>query len=310
MAVTPVSTDPNLNWFGFGEAKGSCDESYDFLEGNMTAQRIFIGPWANRADFIQAKIMANVAPGQDGNNQSVVPPNSYPDFPDAVAYKANVKGIFVAGQNANDQLQMVYDLAKITVDYKLFPFGWPGGGNTNVERAFIEEKVESTTELIPIPYSFTVVDSSPGYKVNNQVAPIKGHRDGKLNKTITIEHYKLMIPIVIEPNLALFDFHSGKVNSDVIILPSGYEVGIESFRYDGWSGVTKREISAGKLVWTIEHSFGHYWDGWNTLPAAALTDPDDPESDVVIINAAITPPLYDSSDLNQVLYGEDFQPEQ
>lgn len=309
MTITPVTDNINDNWFGFGERKGSCDEDYDFVGGNVEATRLFIGPWENRASFINAKVLATVVPGENGNNQSITPANAYPDYPSATAYKATVKGLFANGQVENDVGQIKYKYAAITVHYKLFPFGMPGGGNVDGKTAFIEEKVESTTELIPIPYNFDVFDDSPGYKLQG-FKKLKGHRDGKLNKVITIEHYKLMIPIVVEPNFALYDFMAGKVNQSLMQLPSGYIVPIESFRYDGFSGVTKREISQGVLAWTVEHNFGFYWPGWNTLPAAVLSDPADAESEVVFIDAPITPPLYDSDELNQILYGENWEPDE
>jgi hypothetical protein len=307
MAITPVTENPGDNWFGYGERKGSCDEDYDFMQGTVEATRKFIGPWDNRGDFLRYKLLAEVNPGENGDNQSITPPNAYPDIPTAFAYKASVRGIFVAGQNENDVYQIKYDLAEITVHYKLFPFGWPGGNGGNPERLFIEEQVESTTEIIPIPYNFTVIDDSPGYRQQG-ITKIKGQRDGKLNKVITIEHYKLTVPIVIQPNFLYFDVVAGSVNLTSLTLPSGYVVTPEQFRYDGWSGVTKRELGLGQLVWSITHSFAFYYPGWNTLPAAALSDPADINSDVELINAPITPPLYESLEHNYVLYGQNYTP--
>ncbi len=305
MTITPVTDNDNDLWFGFGERKGSCNENYDFYDGTIEATRLFIGPWENRIDFIKSKVMAEITPGEN-NNQSIIPPNSYPDNPAATAYKADVKGIFVDGQNEEDQFQITYKYAAITVHYKIFPFGLPGGGTVDVE--FIQETVEATSELIPIPYNFDVFDDSPGYKLAG-VTKLKGHRDGKLNKVITILHYKLTIPIVVEPDFEILGAYSGRVNGDYrFLLPSGYIADTDTMRYDGFSSVSRREISHNRLAWSITLNFAFYVGGWNTLPTPVLTDPDDPDSDVIMINAPIDPPLYESADLNKLLYGLDFDP--
>jgi hypothetical protein len=307
MTIVPVTTNENDNWFGFGEGKGSLKEGYDFYQGTIEATRIFIGPWANRFDFIRYKLLAEVAPGEAGANNSITPPNAYPDVPAATAYKCDVEGISTFTQTESEPYQGQYKYAKLTVHYKIFPFGLPGG-STEINAAFIEENIESTAELIPIPYSFTIVDSSPGFKQAGLPAPLKGKNEGKFNKVIVIKHYKLTIPIVIEPDFYALNAMAGKVNSEYIQLPSGYIVPPETFRFDGETAVSKREISQGRLAWTITLGFGHYYPGWNTLPGPVLSDPDDPASEVTLEDIAIDPPLYASADLNLLLYGNGYTP--
>jgi hypothetical protein len=213
--------------------------------------------------------------------------------------------VFVEGQVQDDPFQINYKYAAITVWYKIFPFGL-GGGTGEVERAFLKEEVEATTELVALPYNFDVVDDSDVYKMEGIKPPVKGHIEGKLNKKIVIEHYKIEIPLIVEPNFFILNALSGYVNQHRLLLPSGYVAQPETMLYEGYSGISKRELSRGALAWTIQLHFSHNYSGWNRLPKAVLNDPNDINSGVSITYVDIVPDLYDAYDLNKLLYGRDF----
>jgi hypothetical protein len=300
MTITPVEVD---GWFGFGEFKNSCTENYDFVAGVIEAQRIFIGPWENRSQFILDKILPEVTSGTQSNVISA--PNEYPDIPGAVAHKVAVKGFGETGQDTVTK-QLTHEFAELTVSYKTFSSQFGGGGTIpGLELKLLEESVEATCELVNIPYTIEVPDGlqSPSYKMYGHKGKTK-KKDGELNKVIPTLHYKLRVPIILDPEFDVWHDLLGKTNSSGMYLPSHKYIRAAEFRYDGYSALTKREFSSNQLAWEVTQNFAFRATSvgtWDKLPAINETG--------ALVYMPITPHLYESGDLNKILWGSQYDPE-
>ncbi len=273
---------------GFTEFKDSGTEDFDFDAGEVNAVRIFDGPWENRHRFLFENILATVS---NVNGENVFSdPSRYPDIPNATAFKASIKGLLKTG--LGDEQQITHELARITVSYKTHSFSQDGSsGNSQNKNNYIEESLDTSTELLPlagekISYKkeFSYDDGNVGQGPQVITTLKKLTEEVHFNYIVKHINYKLRIPIDLAPRWGAITAALGTVNMVPIITPSGLMADRFRLRYDGISGVTKREISAGVLAWELTHSFSFYAPGWNTRPRI--------NDDGELEHAAIIPKLY------------------
>lgn len=281
---------------GFTEFKDSItEEEFDWkAEGRAEFQRVFDGPWENRYRFIFDHIMPLVfeANGVQMFNSAAV----FPFYPAARAYNAKISAKLVCSGKDEDNV-IKHRLARITVLYGLpvFVDESGGGGGGNNDRLWVEETVESETEIHPLTarHFSSAYNQSSGSR--HPSADQGGGADilskplteaGKIPYRIVRFVYKLKLPIVFFPRWADIDYCLNGVNRAPFITPSGLYAPPGTLRYDGISSVTKRELQTAALAWTMEHKFTYYRPGWNTYPVIG-----EGQAAGKIIHADIVPPL-------------------
>ena len=234
-----------------GDGQAPTRERFDFESGEITATRIFKGPWENRIDFIHDHLDVR-----------------YPDIPQAVLANIDILGLGVSSVNDTTG-QAEWERVQLTVNYKTLQQETPSNprGEQNLDdfskRRFIEEAIEGGVEMQQTEgASWQIADGEPnaGDKLNeldkiNKLLPLE---------TLTIKQNFLGIPNWMEMHLA-----RGKVNNNAWISPSGIPFASESLRYDGTTADTKIDIDTRGSedspfpVWELTHKFSHNVFNWN-----------------------------------------------
>lgn len=247
-----------------GEAgQAATRERFDWESGEITATRIFKGPWEDRIDFVNDHL-----------------DKEYPDLPQAKLANVEILGIGVASVNS-DTGQASWDTAQLTVTYKTLQQETPASPTKpqTVEdfsnRRFIEESLEGRVEILQVDASDYWVDSAANAQQfgTQYLQENEGLRLNALDKInlldpteiLTLKQQFVGVPFWTEMHMA-----RGKVNNNCFIAPSGIAFAAESLRYDGTTGRTKIDVDTRGSednpfpVWELEHSFAHKIVGWNT----------------------------------------------
>ncbi len=248
---------------GFVEDKESGEENYDVEQGTINATRIFLGPWENRLDFIKTYLLSIPTATEDGDTIHL-PPNTYPIASGAIATRVHVKGFSTTDNQLDagkfkDRTFIKHELVRLTVGYKV-PAGIDGANYAeNTEEVFdrdhfyIEERIDTTTEIVEFRAS-DFVDNA------GNVVDIGGTK--VINKTITLVHIQISMPILLNPDWNRYILGLGHINWGFgdggvsnVIFPSGIKFGTATLLYDGINGITKYEMGDQKIGWSFTLNF-------------------------------------------------------
>ncbi len=250
---------------GFVEDKDSGEENYDVEQGTIDATRIFIGPWENRLDFIKTYLLSIPTATEDGDTIHL-PPNTYPIASGAIATRVHVKGFSTTDNQLDagkfeDRTFIKHELVRLTVGYKV-PQGIDGANYAeNTEEVFdrdhfyIEERIDTTTEIVEFRAS-DFVDA------NDNVVDIGGTK--VFNKTITLVHIQISMPILLNPDWNRYILGLGHINqffgdfggaAGEVIFPSGLKCPNSTLLYDGLNGITKYEMGDQRIGWSFTLNF-------------------------------------------------------
>ena len=237
--------------FGYTELIGSGKESLETFTLNVTATRIFYGPWVDRWNFIKQELLFDFT--DDGTNTITIKNlASYPDLPQAVVSRINIEGVLKPGTDGNLS-QISYEKAKITVFYEVLDISvnQPGGGGNVI----VTEAVTSSVEILEFPGEDSTDED--GKKIPEL---------GILRVPLPLETRTVNVFFVLNPNWSSFLNALGKINSQPVLLPvSGISVPAKQARFDGYSankGINLNEIS----FWNLSLTLTINPNGWDTLP--------------------------------------------
>jgi len=265
------------HYLGFYEDKESMDqEDFNFGDGSVDLKRTFVGRWEDRIEFIKTAVFLQIDGNSNTGTQTIFSPARYPGYELARAYRASIRARLPAsGKDADDVI--THRIAKVDVFYRVENFGGTDPDDPDEDDpdfVFVEESVESHTELIPIHGTFTKTSAriTDQPTSNPDGSPYKAadtylYEEHKTRNYInTIYDYKLKLPFVVFPRWGDMSNASGKLNRTVFITPSGLVCLPGTLRYDGISAVTKRELSRNALVWEMTHAFAFRRETWDTIP--------------------------------------------
>lgn len=240
--------------FGYIEiVKGNGEEEINWMEGKISAKRIFWGPWADRFSFVNEYLTyLTDAKGQVIN---VEPTLRYPDIPIIIPLGVTIKGKLKASNEG--ALGMIsFEKALIEVSYGIPPIstgGSTGGDHPPGPIAFQPYLIESgevsveyqtfkgpffTTSIIGPDTIYTEIT---GLDEIQRVLP-------KQELTVT----QLFVP---EPDWIKLNQCNGRLNNETFYLPNGnfYEPG--TALYYGYTYDLKTQYD-GTRMFEFHHKFG------------------------------------------------------
>lgn len=284
--ISPVDDNPDApGGFGFTEYKESGDEEFDYQNGIIRAIRIFDGPWENRYDFINSfSAQYNSVNGQ----QIYIPAPSHPTIKGACVVKANTKGYLQTDKDDVNNI-VTHTMARVTLTYETPKYNFNKSNTTadprELQRFFIEESLESSTEIYAL--------DADGVKIDGKNIALAGVK--KFPLRLVYLNYRLTFPFIFEPRFSYVGIMSGLVNSTPFVTPSGLIAPPGCLLFDGISGITKREIFEGLLVWQITYNFTFFKDGWNYQPTVDRVNNK-------IVWKLLDPPLYKEDEFRRLFF--------
>lgn len=240
----------------------STRETWDFVSGKFSAKRMFIGPWANRFQFLEDELVDSITDIAGNTIFSTLAP--YPDNPIAILAKVDIIGKGKSSTNPAT-LQAQWERAEITVEYSTIPSQDEENQDNSdpgnyAQMIGVEESGSHSVEALSIPGE------------DLKAGGIRQQDQGPFNIPTPLGTIGITFPRLSRPNFALADMLMGSVNDTAFITPGGRAFPSGTIRFDGYDdsiaiNVTVLPNGSGIVdptrLWNVTWKFGFNFWGWN-----------------------------------------------
>lgn len=254
-------------------------EDFDTKTGVFKAKRCFLGPWANRFDFI----LQNLIPRAEIVNGRLVyfPGAVYPDFPTARVTSIKIKGRGKSAQEGNFR-QISFQRAEIEVSYDSTFINETGGGPEPEDVQVFSEEFSAGVDVLEIP----------GEGIKNEEDDKAVPEIGKFAKRIPTTTYTFTKYFVASPDFNLYEDKLGEINNTTFSAPS-VSKGPKTVIFDSWTG--RRQIMlSGVRAWEISQTFIFRKIKWDQVY--------NKEGKLITVKRRDGGKLFDEGDIHRVLY--------